>query len=288
MVKLVFRISPIVNLYYHLERGGLSKRYLYAPVAEYRNKVLEITDRALLDGFSFILDQENVHSLIVSAIGNSSIMVEAKENLARALDAWANRLSEIMDKSWSSYIQYFGANVRPNLEEFVRKLEQLAPEIEERLIRTENLLGLRWRKNYVVYIVEPTSLGFKPCGDVIYGEGAAVEAHLHLARSEIVDLVIHELSHSTFDLAILDLMPEKLRTDYEYIDEAIIFLITATALEHLTMPSKIEECVDERSRKVASYAIPFWKAWQERLASSGERHAFEDFLKGLLEGEASN
>jgi hypothetical protein len=42
----------------------------------------------------------------------------------------------------------------------------------------------------------------------------------------MADLVIHELSHSTFDSIILGLLPERLRADYEDVKEAIIFLIT--------------------------------------------------------------
>ena len=53
MVKLIFRINPIINFFYHLERGGLSKRYVYAPVEEYRQKALKITEKTLLDNFYF-------------------------------------------------------------------------------------------------------------------------------------------------------------------------------------------------------------------------------------------
>lgn len=281
MFKLDFRISPIVNLYHHLERGGLSKRYLYAPLGGYRSKAIGITDRNMLDRFSFLLDQEYIHSLVVSSIGVSNTIKEARESLVIALDAWANELTKAMSYSWSHYIRHFEDDVKPDLEEFANKLQQLAQEIEERMIRAGNKLGLRWVERYVVYIVEPTSLDFKPSGNAIYGEGAAIEAHLDLPPLEMIDLVIHELSHSTFDSTILGLLPERLRGDYEDIKEAIIFLITNTALERLNIP-KMEECEDERSRKIASYVIPFWKTWQERLGSVVDQGSFEDFLRRLM------
>jgi len=282
LVKLDLRISPIVNLYYHLERGGLSKRYLYTPLGGYRNRALGITDRNLLDRFSFLLDHENIHSMIVNSLGRSDTVKEANESLVMELDAWANELTKAMSHSWPNYIRHFEDNVKPELEGFVRKLQQLNKEIEERMIRTGNVLSFHWRESYILYIVEPTSLDFKPSGSVIYGGGAAIEAHLNLPPSEITDLVIHELSHSTFDSTILGLLPERLRADYEGIKEAIIFLITNTALERLNMP-KLEECEDERSRKIASFVIPFWKTWQERLGSGiVEQESFEDFLRRLI------
>jgi len=286
VVKLDFRISPIVNLYYYLERGGLSKRYLYAPLGGYRSKAIGITDRNLLDRFSFLLDREYVHSLIVSSLGGSDTVEEAKERLVISLDAWADKLAEAMNYCWPRYIRHFEDDVKSDLEKFANKLQQLTPEIEGRMIRAGNMLGLRWGERYIVYIIEPTSLDFKPCGNAIYGEGATIEAHIELPSLEIVDLVIHELSHSTFDSTILGLLPERLRTDYEEVREAIIFLITNTALERLNMP-KMEECKDERSRKVASYVIPFWKTWQERLSSGIDQETFEDFLRRLMEDVAS-
>ena len=41
----------------------------------------------------------------------------------------------------------------------------------------------------------------------------------------MIGLIIHELSHSEFDLTILKLIPEKVRKDFEYVDKAIVFLI---------------------------------------------------------------
>ena len=198
MVKLVFQINPIVNLFYHLERGGLSKRYRYAPVEDYRHGALEITEKFLLNNFFFLLDQENIHSLIVRAIGGSDSIGEAKENLVMALNTWADELAQVMGKSWPSYLQYFQDHVKPNLEKFRDKLQQLIPEIEETLVKLENLLNLHWRESYTVHIVEPTSMGFRPCGGPVYGEGVVVEAHQTLKPREIIGLIIHELSHSEF------------------------------------------------------------------------------------------
>lgn len=79
MVNLIFRTNPILNLFYHLERGGLSKRYMYAPVEEYRRKALKITERSLLDNFSFLLNQENIHSVIIRAIDDSKSMRETEK-----------------------------------------------------------------------------------------------------------------------------------------------------------------------------------------------------------------
>jgi len=281
-MKLDLRISPIVNLYYHLERGGLSKRYLYAPLEGYRSKALDITDRNLLDQFSFLLDQEYIHSIFVNSIGRSDTIREANESLVVALADWANDLNKAINHSWQHYIRHFEDDIKPDLEEFTYKLQRLTQEIEERMIRAGNILGFHWGESYNLYIVEPTSSDFKPCGDVIYGGGATIEAHLDLPHTEIVDLVIHELSHSTFDSTILRLLPERLRADYEGVKEAIIFLITNTALGRLKL-LKMEECEDERSRKVASFVIPFLETWQKRLvAGKVDQESFEDFLKRLM------
>jgi len=282
VVKLVFQINPIVNLLYHLERGGLSKRYLYAPVEDYRQRALKMTERFLLDNFSFLLNQENIHSLIVRAIGRSDSIGEAKENLVTALSTYADELTQIMGKSWPDYLQHFQDRVKPDLDKFRNKLQQLIPEIERALIKVENLLNLHWRENYAIHIAEPTSMKFKPCGSAIYGEGAVVEAHQELEPKETVDLIIHELSHSDLDLTILRSVPEKLRTDFEYVDEAIIFLIVNTALNYLKAPPKLEEYKDERSRKTAFYVIQFWEKWQERIDSKEKQETFEDFLTRLL------
>lgn len=187
-----------------------------------------------------------------------------------------------MGRSLSDYLQYFQDHVEPKLVKFRKKLQQLAPEIEEGLLKLANLLNLRWRENYTIYLVEPTSIHFKPCGGAIYGEGAVVEAHQDLKPNEMIDLIIHELSHSEFDLTILRSVSENLRTDFEYIDEAIVFLIVNTALNYLKVPPKIEEYKDERSRKTAFYTIQFWDKWQKRLKSKRKKEKFKDFLEKVL------
>jgi len=282
MVKLVFKINPIVNLFYHLEKGGLSKRYVYAPVEEYRQKALRTTERVLLDNFSFLLDQENVHSVIIRAMGGSDALEKANENLVTALNTYANELTQIMRESWRDYLKYFQDYVKLDLEKFRENLQQLAPEIEEALIKLEDLLNLHWCEKYVIYIVEPTSINFKPCGGAIYGEGAVIEAHRDLKTNDIIELPIHELSHITFDLTILRSIPEKLRRDFECVDEAIIFLIVNALLNYLKAPPIVEKYKDERSKKTAFYAIQFWEKWQNRINSKIKEDTFEDFLIKLL------
>jgi len=282
MVKVVFQINPIVNLFYHLERGGLSKRYVHAPVKEYRQKALKITEKVLLDDFSFLLDQENIHSVIIRAIGGSDALEKANENLVTALGTYANELTQIMRETWRDYLKYFQDHVKPDLEKLGENLQQLASEIEEELIKLQDLLNLNWREKYVIYIVEPTSINFKPCGGAIYGEGAVIEAHRDLKTGDMIDLLLHELSHSTFDLTILRLIPEKLRRDFEYVDEAIIFLIVNALLNYLKAPPKVEKYKDERSRKTAFYVIQFWEKWQNRINSKIKKGTFEDFLTKLL------
>jgi len=282
VIKLTFRINPLVNLFYHLERGGLSKRYAYAPVEDYRQKALKITERVLFDNFSFLLDQENVHSVIIRAVGDSDALEKAKENLVTALSTYANELTQIMGKSWHDYLKYFQDHVKSDLDKFRKVLQQLTPEIEETLIKLEYLSGLHWREERIIYIVEPTSINFKPCGGIIYGEGAVIEAHQDLDSKTTIDLLVHELAHSTFDLTILRLVPEKLRTDFEYVDEAIIFLMVNTVLGYLRGPPKLEEYEDERSRKTAFYVIQFWQKWRKRIDSKIKQDTFEDFLIRLL------
>ncbi len=282
MVKIHVQINPAVNLFYHLERGGLSKRYIHVSPVEYRCSVLKITDKVLLDSFSFLLNQENLHSVIVKRIKDSKSPMEAKRNLTRAMNIYASELADIIHKAWPDYLQHFKENVKPQLEEFENKLRQIVPEIEGALNKLERLLGLRWKKEYNIYIIEPTSEYFKPCGDAIYDDGAVVEAHLDLKTNDLVDLITHELAHSTFDPTILGFIPENLRKDFEYVDEAIIFLIVDTAMNYLKEPPDKEQYQDERSKKTAFYTAKFWERWQKRIGSVGKKGAFEDFLSNLL------
>lgn len=135
MVKLILKINPIVNLFCHLERGSLSgflrKRYVYAPVEKYRQKALKITERTLLDDFSFLLDQENIHSLIVEAVGKSDSVEEAKGNLVEAVIGFADELAQVMKKSQSDYLQYFQDNITPELEKFEKTFGVLFQKLNE-------------------------------------------------------------------------------------------------------------------------------------------------------------
>lgn len=253
---------------------------------DHRDNALKITERDLLDSFSFLLDQEKIHSLLIGAIAESDSIREAKGGLIAALSTYAEELAQIMEKAWPDYLQHFQGSVRPDLEEFRDKLQQLLPEIKEALLRIRSLLNLKWHERYVVYIVEPTSMDFKPCGDALYGLGAVAEAHRDLGNKDLVDLVVHELTHSTFDLAILKSVPERLRKDFEYVDEAIVFLIVDTFMHRLRASPKPEQYEDERSRKTAFYAAKFWDKWHKRVDSKRKEEPFEDFLKGLLSDES--
>ena len=272
----------MVNLLYHLKRGGLSKRYMHVSPVEYRYNALKITDRVLLDTFSFLLDQENLHSVIIKAIKDSKSPVETKRNLAQTMNAYASELTHVMHEAWPDYLQHFEENVKPQLEEFENRLRQIVPEIEEALNKLEMMLDLRWREEYNVYIIEPTSADFKPCGDAVYSDGAVVEAHQNLKMNDLMDLIVHELAHSNFDLTILRLIPENLRKDFEYIDEAIVFLIVDTAMNYLKEPPNPEEYQDERSKRTAFYTAKFWERWRKQIGSIRKKGTFEDFLTKLL------
>lgn len=253
---------------------------------DYRGKALKITGRDLLDSFSFLVNQENTHSLLIGAIAGSGSIGEARGELVAALSIYADELAQIMGRSWPDYVQHFQDNARPDLEEFSDKVQPLVPEIQEALLRIGSLLNLQWHERYVVYIVEPTSMDFKPCGDALYRLGAVAEAHLDLGNKDVVDLVVHELTHSTFDLTILKLVHERLRKDFEYVDEAIVFLIVDAVIHNLKASPKPEGYEDQRSRKVAFYAAKFWDKWQERLQSKRKLEPFEDFLMKLLSDES--
>ena len=221
-LMISFHISRFLNLYYSLEvaTGSVKEHYN----EEYAKRMKEIFTENILNGFAQLSESQRFSWMLKSCLFDEL----SQSKLEETLSLLARNYYHVLSEAFSSYQEYW-EKAHSNQERVKAELENVKEDCQLLIMMASDMANIPLKtKKLDVYILDaPTG---EPINDNAIGYGASLPVPFFL-------LILHEAIHILIGQRIRTLCRKYTGDEQaEYIDEAIVNLITKSVLSRCEQP----------------------------------------------------
>jgi hypothetical protein len=300
-LRIRFSVSPFMNLYYSLEVATGSIKEAYNE--EFAKRMKEIFPEDILERFARLSNNQRFSWLLKSCLSREI----SRSKLEKSLLSLAREYHQLLTEAFSSYQGYW-KQTQSSLLRVKGELEKVRESCQSLITTVSEVLNLPLKTEKLdVYILDA------PAGEPIDHKAIAYGASLQVP---FFALILHETTHILVGEKIR-LASRKYTSDEhaEYVDEAIMNLITKSVLSRLE-PAQMKELVqteksirrivtgfpphsddpktekgrealqrhDKRNSYIKYYIQTFETDWSELVK---QKKDFHQLVTALLQGNAN-
>jgi len=238
-----FHVSPSLNLYYSLEVSTGTVMEVYNE--EYAKQMKEVFPERILETFKELHDRQRFSWRAKSSLFDGI----SEKRLEESMLLLANEFNDFLNEAFSHY-QTHWKKISSNLMSAREALEEHKGELEALLATISDLLRIPWEiKELYVQLVDPFT--GEPVGKNVIALGIGSITSLPSTDLATVGyfFILHEATH----ILVWDTI-RKIAAGYateehaEYIDEAVMNLITGTVMKRSGFWERFLKAMEEAAK----------------------------------------